>query len=102
MNNQSLSKRWLNPAWSIAVGLGVALAGGVMVYELMPPPAPKSELVAPSGPLQVVALGRLEPASEVLNLTAPLALEGDRVPAAQTAPFSRILNPVYPLPNSET
>lgn len=66
----------------IGFGLLAAIASGVTVSRVLSalnkPPTDESEVVSTSPP-RIVALGRLEPASAVINLSVPLALEGDRI-----------------------
>ncbi len=71
------SQRWL-------VGLAIAatvLTGSTAFYALSQSnPRPVTGTASPSPvPRKVAALGRLEPEAEVIKLSAPLALDGDRV-----------------------
>ena len=77
-------KVWSKPAkWQlIGFGLLAAVFGGLATYAVLPMlnESPATEFAAvPAVPPTVVALGRLEPASTVVNLSLPLALDGDRV-----------------------
>jgi HlyD family secretion protein len=66
--------------WLLGLSLAVILTGGIGFYSLSRfgarSPAPTA--AAPS-PRQIGALGRLEPEAEVVKLSAPLALDGDRL-----------------------
>ncbi|BAY48958.1 heterocyst specific ABC-transporter, membrane fusion protein DevB homolog [Scytonema sp. HK-05] len=82
MNVKVLSKpgnRWLI---GLVVG-ATAITGGIVFYGISQygmvsqKPAPKVETAPPVK--KVTALGRLEPEAEVINLSAPLALDGDRI-----------------------
>lgn len=73
---QKYPNRWL-------IGLTLAatlLAGGTAFYTLsqlgQKPPEP---IAAPPSPPKIAALGRLEPEAEVIQLSAPMALDGDRI-----------------------
>ena len=70
------SRRWI-------IGLLVtvpALVGTILLWSLEREEiSQSSQLAAVALPKKVTALGRLEPASEVIRLFAPLALDGDRV-----------------------
>ncbi|MGC1306999.1 MAG: HlyD family efflux transporter periplasmic adaptor subunit [Phormidesmis sp.] len=77
-------KVWSKPAqWRlIGFGLLAAVFGGLAAYAVLPMlnDSPATELAAvPTLPPTALALGRLEPASAVVNLSLPLALEGDRI-----------------------
>lgn len=70
------------PLWLIGIGLSVVIAGGFAVSELAPmltKPRAEESVNVPVSPPTVVALGRLIPTSEVVNLSVPLALDGDRI-----------------------
>ncbi len=82
MLNQFKSLGWKIPvlAGSLLVGTGAIVIYGVSQLSQFSqannePEAP----LTPSPPPQVTALGRLEPRSEVIQVAAPLALDGDRV-----------------------
>lgn len=84
MVTQDSPKRLPKLSWYLGVGLLGALIGGTIIHALRPTaPITNAEAastnLAPHPAPKVVALGRLEPASEVINLSAPLALEGDRL-----------------------
>ncbi|MFM7426998.1 MAG: biotin/lipoyl-binding protein [Elainella sp.] len=70
----------LAPKWAGLLLAATALTGGLsysVVSQFFRPSQPQPQLA--SQPQQIGALGRLEPASQVINLSAPLALDGDRV-----------------------
>ncbi|AFY60715.1 HlyD family efflux transporter periplasmic adaptor subunit [Synechococcus sp. PCC 6312] len=75
-------KGWKVPA---LVGSLLVVTGGIIAYGAsqvaqFSQANGTSEMTAtPSPPAQVTALGRLEPLSEVIQVAAPLALDGDRV-----------------------
>lgn len=74
-------KRLQKPAWAIGIGLVAITIGGGIFYGLRQCTSILSaevSVITLSTP-QVVALGRLEPASEVISLAAPLALQSDRL-----------------------
>ena len=82
-------KVWSKPAksyrWLIGFGLLAAVFGGFTTYIVVPmlhesllPPGIEPTDVRPLPPT-TVAIGRLEPASTVVNLSLPLPLDGDRV-----------------------
>lgn len=79
-------KVWSKPAkshrWLIGFGLLAAVSGSLVTYAVLPTRnetlVTESTAAAPLPPT-VVALGRLEPVSTVINLSTPLALEGDRI-----------------------
>ena len=84
MLTQDSPKRLPKLSWYLGVGLLGALIGGTIIHALRPTaPITNAEAaltnLAPHPAPKVVALGRLEPTSEVINLSAPLALEGDRL-----------------------
>lgn len=85
------------PVWAV-IGLGaLAILGlGAFVWSRVQPapapPAPVSQPARPVQPINVTALGRLEPRGEVINLAAPagdsriaqlMAAQGQRVQAGQ-------------------
>ncbi len=79
INNLSKQKN----QWLMALVIGAtAIMGGTVVYSISQfggvsqKPTP---LVTTSPMKKVTALGRLEPESEVIKLSAPLALDGDRL-----------------------
>ena len=79
-----IAKVWSKPAkWRlIGFGLLAAVFGGLATYAVLPMlnESPATELAAvPTLPPTVVALGRLEPASTVVNLSLPMGLDGDRI-----------------------
>ncbi len=64
----------------LIVGTGGIIAYGVSQLSQLSQANDSSEMTAtPSPPPQVTALGRLEPSSEIVQVAAPLALDGDRV-----------------------
>ena len=67
--------------WIVALAIAAtALAGTTVFYGVsqVSRTAPPTQTAAPK-PIKVTALGRLEPRTEVLKLSAPQALDGDRV-----------------------
>jgi len=81
MTIKALSKptnRWL-------IGLvvtGTVITGGIVFYGISQYGivSQKPEPVETAPPIKkVTALGRLEPEAEVIKLSAPLALDGDRI-----------------------
>ena len=85
--NHMNAQKWSTSVWFVGLGiaglLGGAIAGGILAYETMSAlstaetTSETPEAIIASR--QIVALGRLEPESEVISLSEPLALEGDRV-----------------------
>lgn len=70
----------LAPRWAGLLLAVLALTGGLSysyLSQFFRSPQPQPTLAPPVR--QIGALGRLEPASEVIKLSAPLALDGDRV-----------------------
>jgi HlyD family secretion protein len=61
----------------------ILLSGGILVWGISQSMSAKSQPVttkiAPQPSQQIVGLGRLEPAGGIVKLSAPLALDGDRV-----------------------
>jgi HlyD family secretion protein len=80
MNQKLLVK----PADKRLIGLVIAatvITGGTAIYGISSfgkKAAPESAQTAPI-PQKVTALGRLEPETEIIKLSAPLVLDGDRV-----------------------
>ncbi len=75
-------KVWSKPEWLIGFGLLVTVLGGLATYTVVPMLRETSvtkPMAVQTLPPTIVALGRLEPASRVVNLSLPLALDGDRV-----------------------
>lgn len=69
-----------NRLW-VVIGLATLVTGGTSVYvvsQFSPKPATQPVETAPTVK-RIAALGRLEPASEIVKLSAPIALDGDRV-----------------------
>lgn len=71
--------------WLIgSIIMATAITGGIIIYgisqygQVSQTPASDSVKAKPVAP-KVTALGRLEPEAEVIKLSAPLALDGDRV-----------------------
>lgn len=74
---------FLKPKNRLWIGIGIAtlITGGTSFYvvsQFSPKPAAQPVETAPTVK-KIAALGRLEPASEVVKLSAPIALDGDRV-----------------------
>ncbi len=82
MNFQLLKpkKLWLIGLVSVATVVSGAIANYGVKFSL-PSEKPSTPVAAPPAPIakKVTALGRLEPEAEVIRLSAPLALDGDRV-----------------------
>ncbi len=70
-------KPWLIGILFTATTLG----GATFLWEISQAEPDKSSQIVQTAPIikKVTALGRLEPETEVINLFAPLALDGDRV-----------------------
>ncbi|MBE9010878.1 ABC exporter membrane fusion protein [Pseudanabaenaceae cyanobacterium LEGE 13415] len=69
-----------NRLW-VVLGFATLVTGGTSFYvvsQFSPKSATQSVETAPTVK-RIAALGRLEPASEIVKLSAPLALDGDRV-----------------------
>lgn len=65
---------------TLIVGTGGIIAYGVSQLSQLSQANDSSQMTAtPSPPPQVTALGRLEPSSEIVQVAAPLALDGDRI-----------------------
>ncbi|MDJ0732468.1 MAG: ABC exporter membrane fusion protein [Nostocaceae cyanobacterium] len=70
---------WLLGLMVTSVGVtGTIAVYGISKYGLLPQSAPTTIAALPEVK-KVTALGRLEPAGEVISLSAPLALDGDRI-----------------------
>src|ERR671916_2699161 len=67
--------------WTIALIVsGIAVTGGSFYYSISQFGPKPAEPVAPAPTIQpITALGRLEPASEVVRVAAPATLNNDRV-----------------------
>jgi HlyD family secretion protein len=67
--------------WLIGLGIGAMLLTTGLAYKRFSPlsQSPTSSQVAPATSVKIAALGRLEPEAEVIQLSAPLSLDGDRV-----------------------
>ena len=67
----------------VSVIIATALTSGITYYGISQSGVftTKSESIAEAAPtpIKITALGRLEPEGEVIKLSAPLALDGDRV-----------------------
>ncbi len=83
----------LPPRWLLGLIAGATLlTGGTAFYSIMqwgggkstPPPEP------PPPVTKITALGRLEPETEVIKLSAPLSLDGDRVAQVLVQPGDRV------------
>ncbi|NJO60195.1 MAG: biotin/lipoyl-binding protein, partial [Richelia sp. RM2_1_2] len=63
------------------VAFGIVITGGIALYGISQTAffKPQSVVQAPPIVKKVAALGRLEPQGEVIELSAPLTLDGDRV-----------------------
>lgn len=74
-----LAKKLSKP-WVFGLGVGViAIVGGGTYYRFSLFSKPQTELIREAPITRISALGRLEPEAEVIKLSAPLALDGDRV-----------------------
>ena len=93
--NFMAAKPFTKFTWPMGVGLTLALAGSVTIYEWVANASkmatPATESVVEMLPPQIVALGRLEPTSEVINLSVPLALDGDRVAVLYVKPGDMVV-----------
>ncbi|MBD1824621.1 ABC exporter membrane fusion protein [Cyanobacteria bacterium FACHB-DQ100] len=74
---------FLKPKNRLWIGIGIAtlITGGTSFYvvsQFTPKPAALPVETAPTVK-KIAALGRLEPGSEVIRISAPIALDGDRV-----------------------
>ncbi|MBD2079911.1 ABC exporter membrane fusion protein [Leptolyngbya sp. FACHB-17] len=74
---------FLKPKNRLWIGIGIAtlITGGTSFYvvsQFTPKPAALPVETAPTIK-KIAALGRLEPGSEVIRISAPIALDGDRV-----------------------
>lgn len=83
MNFQLLLKR-KNQGLMILLMVATAITAGIAIYGIKNfgqlGEKQAGEIVeTPVVPQQVSALGRLEPASELIRISAPLALDGDRI-----------------------
>jgi len=67
--------------WTIALMVsGIAITGGSLYYSISEFGQKPAEPVAPAPTIEpITALGRLEPASEVVRVAAPATLNNDRV-----------------------
>ncbi|MBW4443106.1 MAG: ABC exporter membrane fusion protein [Plectolyngbya sp. WJT66-NPBG17] len=69
------------PQSRLWIGIAALITGGTSFYvvsQFSPKPAAQTVETAPTVK-RIAALGRLEPASEIVRLSAPIALDGDRV-----------------------
>ncbi|MBD1845425.1 ABC exporter membrane fusion protein [Cyanobacteria bacterium FACHB-63] len=74
---------FLKPKNRLWLGIGIAtlITGGTSFYavsQFSPRPAAQPVEAAPTA-RKIAALGRLEPEAEIIKLSAPIALDGDRV-----------------------
>ncbi|MBD0269269.1 MAG: biotin/lipoyl-binding protein, partial [Cyanobacteria bacterium Co-bin8] len=79
-------------AWGLAIGAIAAVSGltayGVTTFNQAREEAESSAEVLP--PVGIAALGRLEPATEVIQVAAPMALDGDRLLELQVGEGDRV------------
>ncbi|MBD2260453.1 HlyD family efflux transporter periplasmic adaptor subunit [Pseudanabaena sp. FACHB-2040] len=79
-------------AWGLAIGAIAAVSGltvyGVATFNQAREEAESSAEVLP--PVGIAALGRLEPATEVIQVAAPMALDGDRLLELQVGEGDRV------------
>lgn len=82
MSSRRFSRTATKLLWFVGIGSAIAVTGGLTMYTLRHSGLggdytdAQADVPAIS---QVVALGRVVPVSEVVNLSAPLTLEGDRI-----------------------
>lgn len=81
MLSQFKSLGWKRPVLlgSLLVGTGAIVAYGIVQISQFSQTNETAEIATPTPPPHVTALGRLEPSSEIVQVAAPLALDGDRV-----------------------
>jgi HlyD family secretion protein len=66
--------------WWLSLGIGaIALTGSTAFYVISQTSKPQPTTISAPQPARIAALGRLEPASEVIKLAAPVSLDGDRI-----------------------
>lgn len=78
MNPQPISK----PSNRSIIGLVVAataITGAIAFYGMSQPQSVSQPVATPPPIRKVTALGRLEPEAEIIRLSAPLSLDGDRI-----------------------
>jgi HlyD family secretion protein len=82
--------------WTLALmATGAVIAGSTVLYGITQlggakPAAVPTAQTAPAKPTKVTALGRLEPRTEVVKLSAPQPLDGDRVAKVLVKPGNRV------------
>ncbi|MGF1513482.1 MAG: HlyD family efflux transporter periplasmic adaptor subunit [Elainellaceae cyanobacterium] len=76
----------------VALGAALCLSGAALwgVTQLKPAQVEAPAETAPAAPRTVTALGRLEPAGEVINLTAPTSTQESRVAALRISEGDRV------------
>jgi HlyD family secretion protein len=78
-------KTFVKPNQKLIIGLivlGTGLLGITTFYSLSqvaPKPETKTPVVASSVPQKITALGRIEPRTEIISISAPMLLDSDRV-----------------------
>ena len=78
-------KTFVKPNQKLIIGLivlGTGLLGITTFYSLSqvaPKPETKTPVVASSAPQKITALGRIEPRTEIISISAPMLLDSDRV-----------------------
>jgi HlyD family secretion protein len=90
-------QRTLQPANRRLIGLlfvATAIAGGITVYGISSVNQTKQSVAQPAAAISqnrnISALGRLEPATEVIQLAAPISLNGDRLLALKVKEGDRV------------
>nr|WP_287733304.1 HlyD family efflux transporter periplasmic adaptor subunit [Microcystis sp. M090S1] len=75
----------MKPNQKLMIGLillGTGLLGITTFYsfsQFAPKPETKTPVVAPPAPQKITALGRIEPRTEIISISAPMLLDSDRV-----------------------
>jgi HlyD family secretion protein len=78
-------KTFVKPNQKLIIGLmvlGTGLLGVTTFYSLSqvpPKPETKTPVVEPVVPQKITALGRIEPRTEIISISAPMLLDSDRV-----------------------
>jgi len=78
-------KTFVKPNQKLIIGLivlGTGLLGITTFYSLSkvaPKPETKTPVVASPAPQKITALGRIEPRTEIISISAPMLLDSDRV-----------------------
>ncbi|CCI31022.1 ABC exporter membrane fusion protein [Microcystis sp. T1-4] len=78
-------KTFVKPNQKLMIGLivlGTGLLGITTLYSLSqvaPKPETKTPIIASPTPQKITALGRIEPRTEIISISAPMLLDSDRV-----------------------